>query len=267
MIFLLYGYGNHSNRLFQSIHFEAFCLENNIGFKNLAFDDMYPLYDCGEISCRRWRIVRWGLDFVRKVLDKTGIRCLCFLDYNKLASQVNPPRTCVVWGWNFRRGDLTKKYRNVFKEKYALKSEFYMNNSFVSAFEKNRNNSICIGMHIRKGDYKEFLDGKYYYTDEQYFSVLKNVVDLLKCNCTDKKIYVYIFSNEDVADLFYSVPNVSVSKENWYIDQYLMSKMDYLFGPPSTFTSWASYIGDVPLYFMENPEVNVTMEDFRIIDG
>jgi len=27
------------------------------------------------------------------------------------------------------------------------------------------------------------------------------------------------------------------------------AKCDYIVGPPSTFTSWASFYGDVPVYF------------------
>ena len=44
MIILLKGYGNHSNRLFQNIHFEAFCKEHNINYINPSFLDMCKYY-------------------------------------------------------------------------------------------------------------------------------------------------------------------------------------------------------------------------------
>ena len=46
-----------------------------------------------------------------------------------------------------------------------------------------------------------------------------------------------------------------------------MTQMDYLIGPPSTFTGWASYINEVPLFFMETADEELTFDKFRVIDG
>jgi hypothetical protein len=40
MIIVFRGYGNHSNRLFQAINIEAFCIENKVGYLNPSFKDM-----------------------------------------------------------------------------------------------------------------------------------------------------------------------------------------------------------------------------------
>jgi len=42
-----------------------------------------------------------------------------------------------------------------------------------------------------------------------------------------------------------------ISQNPWYIDQHLMTRCDYLIGPPSTFTLWASYVGKVPFFQIE----------------
>jgi hypothetical protein len=44
MIICIYGYGNHSNRLLQNIHFEAFCKEYGIDYINPSFTNMYKYY-------------------------------------------------------------------------------------------------------------------------------------------------------------------------------------------------------------------------------
>jgi hypothetical protein len=44
MLVLAFGSGNHSNRLFQNIHFEAFCKERNIEYINPSFFDMHKYY-------------------------------------------------------------------------------------------------------------------------------------------------------------------------------------------------------------------------------
>lgn len=46
-----------------------------------------------------------------------------------------------------------------------------------------------------------------------------------------------------------------------------MSQCDYLIGPPSTFTGWASYIGNVPLKYIESKNIDFTLEDFKIYES
>ena len=41
-----------------------------------------------------------------------------------------------------------------------------------------------------------------------------------------------------------------------------MSMCDYLIGPPSTFTSWASFIGNVPTYHIKNKYKKIELSDF-----
>jgi len=44
-----------------------------------------------------------------------------------------------------------------------------------------------------------------------------------------------------------------------------LSKCDYLLGPPSTFSMWASFIGDVPLRLIKGAEENIQMDQFSPI--
>ena len=45
-------------------------------------------------------------------------------------------------------------------------------------------------------------------------------------------------------------------------DQWLMSQCDYLVGPPSTFTTWASFMGKVPLLHIMGKDQKVQLCDF-----
>lgn len=53
-----------------------------------------------------------------------------------------------------------------------------------------------------------------------------------------------------------------VSKCKWYEDHSLMSMCDYLIGPPSTFTSWSSFIGNVPTYHIKDKYKKIELSDF-----
>lgn len=44
MVYLCSRYGDHANRLFQAVHFEAICKYHRINFYNLDFADMNAIY-------------------------------------------------------------------------------------------------------------------------------------------------------------------------------------------------------------------------------
>lgn len=45
-------------------------------------------------------------------------------------------------------------------------------------------------------------------------------------------------------------------------DLFSLSKADYIIGPPSTFSAWASLYGTVPLYFIESSNSDFKIPDF-----
>jgi len=84
-------------------------------------------------------------------------------------------------------------------------------------------------------------------------------------NNSNKKCFFIIFSNEDV--LIKKNEYIHISKNKWYIDHFLMSKCDYLIGPSSTFTLWASYIGKVKFYHISNDSGEINLNDFKYFRG
>jgi hypothetical protein len=47
-------------------------------------------------------------------------------------------------------------------------------------------------------------------------------------------------------------------------DIYAFARCDYLIGPPSTFTMWASFYGNVPLNFILRNDQRLEMKDFHV---
>ena len=122
--------------------------------------------------------------------------------------------------------------------------------------------NIIIGVHIRYGDYRTWLDGKYYYPPKQYHSLMLQIQNLFK----DDSVVFFVASNEKIdlsefsgCDCF-SLPNGTSTK-----DLYGLSICDFLIGPPSTFSGWASYHGNVPVYFIEDPLKEVELSSFKYI--
>ena len=72
-----------------------------------------------------------------------------------------------------------------------------------------------------------------------------------------KKIGFVICSNDDVT---LTIPTQSVAfypRGIFIEDLYTLAGCDYIIGPPSTFSQWASYYGNKPIKILFNPDDHI----------
>ena len=118
---------------------------------------------------------------------------------------------------------------------------------------------VIVAVHIRRGDYKTFLDGKYYFEDDVYLQKMEQINHLL----APAKVVFAIFSNEKIDINNFSTINASFSNDNTPIgDMWGISLCDFIIGPLSTFSMWASFLKKVPLHFMQKNTEIKTMDIF-----
>ena len=118
---------------------------------------------------------------------------------------------------------------------------------------------VIVAVHIRRGDYKTFLDGKYYFEDDVYLHKMEQINHLL----TPAKVVFAIFSNEKIDIKNFSTINTSFSNDNTPIgDMWGISLCDFIIGPLSTFSMWASFLKKVPLHFIQKNTEIKTMDIF-----
>jgi len=163
-----------------------------------------------------------------------------------------------VRGWDTR--NYTENHQKAGKAVYDLfRPNEEIKEEVDSTFEDARKNAdIIVGIHIRKGDYKEWLDGKYYYEDDTYESLLAQMEHLL----APRKIKFFIATNGKVSNEITDNHQVfRIQNGNMAHDLYGLSKCDYIIGPPSTFSKWAALVGFVPLYHVYDVNKPVTVED------
>ncbi|MDO4186067.1 MAG: hypothetical protein Q4D30_06250 [Bacteroidales bacterium] len=125
-------------------------------------------------------------------------------------------------------------------------------------FEESRNNGyFIIGVHIRRGDYQTWLDGQYYYSFETYREFMKQVKQVY----SDKKVCFFMASNEKIPmGLFNDLECFSIDNANAAHDLYALSLCDRLIGPPSTYSRWASFVSQIPLYFIFDPKEKIVSD-------
>lgn len=156
-------------------------------------------------------------------------------------------------------------YPEVWEE---IKFIFSPNKSIISRIDKefasfrNSSNANIVGVHIRRGDYKEYCDGRFYFSDEEYIFFMQQV-----CNLFGDNISFFISSNELIDnDFFRGFRLVNCRNTKPAEDLYCLSKCDYIIGPYSSFSSWASFYGNVP-YCRLDRDMNLSIENFKIVDS
>jgi hypothetical protein len=274
LIILYKGYGKYSNRLFQNLHFEAFCLEHGLAYANPSFVDIQHLYQAPPL-CPPLQPARWlGLPLTNALI-KLGCwgKVIAFdvdnaTDPSSLLKAKNPAakhQNTYVEGWGFRVHDLTRKYHETFRSKYALKPEFYQDNPLWQTLTAiPRQTTAVVGVHIRRGDYQTWQGGKYCFSDQVYRRVIQTLTQQIQAR-EQKACRFLICSNDQTS--FQNDDQTLISHQPWYLDHWLMSHCDWLVGPPSTFTAWASYGGNVPVFHLQNASGEIDLADFAVCEG
>lgn len=177
-------------------------------------------------------------------------------EYTEIVKSILTNNTVVLEGFMFCSSVLQmKKHREALRE--IFKPQFNVLQKMEWLNSQRKPDSVLIGVHIRRGDYSSYRDGKYFYDLDIYKMQIQHIQKLL----ADKNPVFFICSDEPFEQSFFNDFEVLENTNgNATEDLYLLSACDYLIAPPSTFSKWASYYGEVPLYVMEDanhlPEIN-----------
>ena len=103
---------------------------------------------------------------------------------------------------------------------------------------------VVVGVHIRHGDYQTFCNGIMYYTFAEYARLMKTVAELFP----GKRVSFLVCSNAALPKGELHGLRVHPGPGHVVGDVYALARCDYIIGPPSTYSEWASFYGQVPRY-------------------
>jgi len=265
--------GQLANRIIHFSHFIGVSLEYNIRIIHFCFDDYYFLFKTNfiEYNNKNIRVILLRskfLSYCRKAL----VHSLRFLSrfvngnfflfkYLYLSEshwlsdgyfQINSDfflnekcRYICFDGWEFRNDLLFRKHLNTIRKLFSP-DENVKNSINAELSELRLIFDFIIGVHIRRTDYIKFLDGKYYFSDDIY---IENMLLITKSQkYFDKKLVFVLCSDEFIDINNFTDFRVVYKRRDAIYDLYLLSSCDAIIGPPSTFSSWASMYGQVPLH-------------------
>ena len=249
--------GDHCNRLFQSLHYHAYCLEYGIYFWNPTLIGMLR---------RQALSLEWVGDLINTSINYLFSRFEMFFGFSPI---LNAPRPSVilqmVGGWNFRCHHLTAKYRQELSASYRLTI------GSLSTPEQHRLAELAalqtvhtrlVGIHVRRGDYLDWMGGRYFYDDAVYQRIIQEIRDCFAAE--GMQCIVAVCTNDTISS---DLGQDYSTGGSWVFDQLLLQSCDLIVGPPSTFSLWASYVSSTPYIHIENATQSFNLSSAQICPG
>lgn len=278
--------GQLGNMLFLFSHFIGRALESNLTISNPAFDDYADRFPTTQrdLFCRfPARQSRFAGQSVRRMLfsaSNLAVRLLSkvggklgFVQAITLHDWVTPyaidapeflelagtGRIILVRGWLFRDVPSLRKHAPSIK-KFFQPHETNQRNIDELIARARRNSDVLIGVHVRQGIIHFANTRKYFYSGQRYAEMM----DELTAMFPGQRVSFLICSDWPQDPGLFSRFDVTFGTGDLVEDMYAFARCDYLIGPPSTFTMWASFYGDVPLNVIRSREQRLSMEDFTL---
>ena len=117
---------------------------------------------------------------------------------------------------------------------------------------------ILIGVHMRQGDYRSYCNGKYFFDQKEYAGIMEKTKELFK----GKNVRFLVCSDENV-NLENCPFDHVVGPGKMVDDLYALSKCDYIIGTYSTYSMWATFLGNNRMYMILDPKKPIILNDFK----
>lgn len=259
--------GQTCNRLWSYVATVAQCIAENRKMAIIFFDETIEAFPsflhCHFIYFPLWN--KWFLDHCNGWKLYKGLTWRIKFKYkekwDKIACALGFTNGWQTRGENRYLKQALPELKTIFRPADAI---MQMAQSMINDIRKEAD--IVIGIHIRRGDYATWLGGRFFFELEVYHQFMIRIQQLY----SDRRVSFFISSNEDFSVNIFKgckcfrfdrVPNGNV------LDLYTLSLCDRIVGPFSTYSRWASFIGEVPLCFVESEDQQFEEDSFsKIVD-
>jgi len=282
-------YGQLGNRLQLFAHYIAFSIANDQKIMNLGFAEYAHLFEITsrDIFCRypgkesilKFYFLRTLLyklsQLLIKIFEKINIKKIKIinsypytnsntefrLDDPEFLSSIKKNQAILTHGYYFVDYINFLKYSDKIREYFK---PLAVHRSNINTLIDNAREScdVLVGVHIRHGDYKGYLGGKFFYEIDNFITIMKKTEKLFP----DKKVGFLICSDESHNSDHFSGFTVTFGTNHIIEDMYSLARCDHIIGTPSTYSRWACFYGNVPTYHITNINKEFTLEDFVLYE-
>ncbi len=261
MFILSKKYGRLCNRLFNSAHVLASAIEHKHKFVNVAFYDYANYFQATsqDIFCRyptqitfikNHRYIGsfvyypvYILSSLLKYLKNIGFNFKALKIVSTSAQQDNPDLDSIFpngtsnsnqviffQGWPLLGFNALEKHGDEVR-KYFTPLTKYQNNIEALIINLRKDCDLLIGIVIRHGDYREYNNGKFFYTLDKYSEFMEQLQRLLP----NKKLKFLICSDEKQNLAAFEKFDFYFRSGHMIENLYSLAECDYIVSPPSSY--------------------------------
>ena len=254
--------GRLGNQLSTYAYFMSHCLENDGTLINFPFEE-YGQYFQGTVENPSNRFppkpdsLKSGIS--RKTahmalrtldrLDKYTLKNLGRISKGSLIDEDNMAvlkthKHIVPTSWWISDFEALVKHQDAVRE-YFKPVEGVQKQIDANMATLRSKSDFVIGIHIRQTDYQSVVPD-YYYTHEIYADYMRQAANLF----ADKSPTFFICSDSPVPEEPFAEFDYVSFSQGPVEDMYTLAACDRIIGTKSSFNSWASFYGRVPMYWI-----------------
>jgi len=168
---------------------------------------------------------------------------MTLLDGTAVQDQIRDARIVFVHGWRLCAPQLVQRHAPKIREYFRPVPE--VEQASRRAVDLLRQNAdVVVGVHVRQGDYRGWRGGKFFFPVAQYAAWMREFAGQFP----GKKVAFCVCSDESRTPDEFTGLTVGFGPGFPAGDLFALARCDYIFGPASTFTQWASFYGGKPLF-------------------
>ena len=186
---------------------------------------------------------------------------LSLLESDEFQAQIADARVVFIHGWRFRAPVWLQRHAGAIRDYFRPIPQFE-DASREAVDRLRRQSDVVVGVHIRLGDNWKWKGGKYYFPVSDYVRWMGEIEKQLP----ERRVSFLICSDEPRNPEEFPGRIVGMGPGSAVGDLYALARCDYLFGPLSTFTQWASFYGKTPMLHLESRDAPIDLSQFQVSD-
>jgi hypothetical protein len=186
-------------------------------------------------------------------------REVTLLDDQWVEGRIAGARIVFAYDWRFRSPNAVQKHAAKIRAYFRPLSE--IEKASREAIQQIRQKAdVVIGVHVRQGDYRIWKKGKFLFETERYAAWMRSV----ETQFPGRRVAFLVSSDEPRSREEFGDLSVEIVEGTAVEALFALAECDFIFGPPSTFSQWASFYGDVPLLQLWTGNDALRMERFEV---
>ena len=179
-------------------------------------------------------------------------------------NSINSNKITIIKAWDIRCPKAINLYGNQIR-KLLEPTSLYIDNAKLIINSLREKYDCLIGVHARRGDYKQFLNGLHFHCWQSYKEWIFQLKKLFR-SIGRERIGFLICSDEKPNRSILYDSCIKISEGNHYLtDLHALSLCDYLVGPPSSFGTWISWHGKSPRCIVNKNMSIESLKQFNIV--